>query len=196
MSEPSVAEPDARRPRADALRNRDALLAAGEALFAEHGATMPFDEVARVAGVGKGTLYRHFPTRDHLLVGLLQERFDRLTREAERLFDDEHPLDGVVSWLREFDRYPLRSRRLGTRVGEALTDQTSAVSTACQPMKASFRRLLARAQASGEVRAEIDESELLTVIASLPEQFRNDDGSSPFLDVILRGVLTERASLA
>ncbi len=176
--------------RADAMRNRAALLAAGEALLARHGATMPFEDVAREAGVGKGTLYRHFPTRDHLVAALMEDRFDLLREEADALLTSEEPMEAVARWLRDFDRYPLRSRGLSVRVGEGLSDDTSAVSTACQPMKESFRRLLRRAQDAGLARDDVDVSELLTVIAALPRQFRDADGSSGFLDVILRGLST------
>ena len=73
--------------RADAQRNYDALLAAGKSLFARFGVDAPFEDVAREAGVGRGTLYRHFPTRDHLFVAILQERVDFLDARARELLD-------------------------------------------------------------------------------------------------------------
>src|SRR4051812_3094099 len=73
--------------RADAQRNYDALLAAGKILFARFGVDAPFEDVAREAGVGQGTLYRHFPTRDHLFVAILQERVDFLDAKATELLD-------------------------------------------------------------------------------------------------------------
>jgi AcrR family transcriptional regulator len=177
-----------RQPRADARRNRDALIAAAETLFAEQGADLPFEEVARAAGVGKGTLYRHFATKDHLVAAIFQERFVRLAEAADALFIEEGPLDAVEHWLRDFDRHPVKSRGLSARVGESLADTGSAVSTACAPMKSSFARLLDRAKESGEIRADVTAPELLTVVAALPERFRNADGSSPFLETILRGL--------
>jgi AcrR family transcriptional regulator len=177
-----------RPPRADALRNRDALIAAAETLFAEQGAELPFEEVARAAGVGKGTLYRHFATKDHLIAAIFQERFARLAEAADALFIDEGPLDAVEHWLREYDRHPVKSRGLSARVGESLADSGSAVAAACAPMKSSFARLLDRAKASGEIRGDVTAPELLTVIAALPERFRKPDGSSPFLETILRGL--------
>ena len=68
--------------RADAQRNYDALLAAGKSVFARFGVDAPFEDVAREAGVGRGTLYRHFPTRDHLFVAILQERVDFLDAQG------------------------------------------------------------------------------------------------------------------
>src|SRR3954467_6750506 len=73
--------------RADAQRNYDALLAAGKSVFARFGVDAPFEDVAREAGVGRGTLYRHFPTREHLFVAILQERVDFLDAKAMELLD-------------------------------------------------------------------------------------------------------------
>lgn len=174
--------------RADAARNREALLDAGRSLLARGGSGLSFEDVAVTAGLGKGTLYRHFPTRDHLVAALLQERFDSLTSEAELLLDRDDPLAAVDEWLRDYDRYPVSARGLSASFGEALSDSTSAVSTACLPMKESFGTLLARAQGAGLARKDIDVPELLTVVATLPQQSRDTDGSSPFLAVILRGL--------
>jgi AcrR family transcriptional regulator len=174
--------------RADALRNRETLLAAGRALLSRESAEIAFEDVAATAGLGKGTLYRHFPTREHLVAALLQERFDALTTDAEFLLGADYPLDAVEHWLRTYDRYPVSARGLSARFGEALADRESAVSTACVPMKQGFAALLARAQEAGLARRDIDVAELLAVIASLPRLSRDADGSSPFLDVILRGI--------
>ncbi|MCU1583210.1 MAG: TetR family transcriptional regulator [Microbacteriaceae bacterium] len=90
---------------------RDALLAIGADLLAEDGANLPFEEVARVAVVGKGTLYRHFPTRDHLIAAVLRQRFDQLADEADELLISTSPSNAVNMWLRSFDRIPERFRR-------------------------------------------------------------------------------------
>ena len=173
--------------RVDAQRNRSALLNAGAQLVAIYGAELPFEEVARAAGVGKGTLYRHFATRDHLIAAVLRERFDGLAAEANELLDSGSA-HAVETWLRSFDRVPTRFRGLGAMLSAALVDDASAVSTACIPMKVAFSRLLGRAQRDGTVRTNLHPVELLSVVAALPESVRNDDGSSRYLDVLLRGL--------
>jgi AcrR family transcriptional regulator len=183
-----ISETAPRQQRADAQRNYEALVRAGAELVAEHGPDLPFEEVARVAGVGKGTLYRHFPTRDHLIAAVLRDRFDRLAKEADELLETADPSAGVDRWLRSFDRIPARFRGLSARVSEGLADEASAVSTACIPMKASFSELLRRAQESGVVRGDIEPVELLSVVAALPEQVRDREGRSRYLEVILRGL--------
>jgi AcrR family transcriptional regulator len=187
-----VSTPETRiRPqRADAQRNYDALLAIGADLLAEHGANLPFEEVARVAVVGKGTLYRHFPTRDHLIAAVLRQRFDQLADEADELLISTSPSNAVNMWLRSFDRIPERFRGLSARVGESLADDSSAVSTACIPMKEAFARLIHKAQADQQVRDDVDPVELLGVVAALPAGLRDEDGSSRYIDVILRGLRT------
>jgi AcrR family transcriptional regulator len=185
-----VTTPDIRvRPqRADAQRNYDVLLAVGADLLGEYGAGLPFEEVARVAGVGKGTLYRHFPTRDHLIASVLKQRFDQLTDEAVDLAQSTSAGAAVASWLRSFDRIPERFRGLSARVSESLSDDSSVVSTACIPMKGAFADLIRRAQADGEIRVDIEPIELLGVVAALPSNVRDADGSSRFIEVIIRGL--------
>src|ERR1700746_2384074 len=79
MSSPSV-----KLMRADARRNHDAILAAAKSVFAQAGTDAPMEDVARAAGVGKGTLYRRFPTREHLFAAILQDRVDELEASAQR----------------------------------------------------------------------------------------------------------------
>jgi len=183
-----MSEQATRVRRADAVRNRDALLETAKRLFADRGSEVTFEDVARAAGVGKGTLYRHFANRDQLIAAVLRDRFDTLTAEAERLATRHEPDVAVDTWLRSFDSYPTSDRSLAASISEGLTDARSAVSTACTPMKDAFTRLLATAQESGSVRHDVDAQQLLTVIAGLPDGHRDETGSSPFLDVVLRGI--------
>jgi AcrR family transcriptional regulator len=174
--------------RSDARRNYDALLDAGRELFSRDGADVSFEDIARVAGVGKGTLYRHFPTRDHLAAAIMQDAFDRLAESAKGLQDARDPWQAMELWLRDFDRTPMRYPGISARFGDAIADDASAVSTACQPMKLSFAELLKRAQDAGVARTDITASELLTLVSGLPQKQRNPDRSSQHLELILRGL--------
>lgn len=174
--------------RADAQRNRDAVLRSGQRLLERDGAEFSLEEAARLAGVGKGTLYRHFPTRDELIAAVLAQRFTELADEAEARRAASDAGEAVREWLRSFDRLPLRYRGLSARLGTALGDDGSAVATACAPMKERFTELLERAQAQGAVRTDVRASELLSVIASLPQQIAEPDGRGRILDLILRGL--------
>src|SRR4051812_46867190 len=91
--------PAPRKPRADAERNRQLLLAAAKKSFAKSGAAASLEEVARTAGVGIGTLYRHFPNRDALVEQVYRDAQERLFADAERLTETHAPLEALRQWL-------------------------------------------------------------------------------------------------
>ena len=88
--------------RADARKNHDHLLTVAGAVITEQGADASLRDIARRAGVGLGTLFRHFPTREALLEALLRTSFDELTAKADTLETSSSPDDALVSWLRDF----------------------------------------------------------------------------------------------
>jgi len=177
--------------RADARRNALAVIDAGRALFAERGVDVSMEEIGRAAGVGKGTLYRHFPTRDHLYAAVSRDRFDRLAQEADELIAQSgDALTAFAAWLRDYDRSAQEYRGLRSVVSAGIADEDSVIFTDCAPMKARAEAMLNRAQAAGQVRGDVEITELLSLVAGLPERFRGDDGASRLLDVILRGIRT------
>src|SRR3981081_1406988 len=136
--------PPARLMRADAQRNHDAVLAAAKAVFAQAGTDAPMEDVARAAGVGKGTLYRRFPTREHLFAAILQDRGDALDASAERALGAPDVWRALSEWLELYDRCATEYPGMSARVGESLSDDRSVVGTLCGPMKNSFARLFER----------------------------------------------------
>lgn len=150
------------------------------------------EEIGRVAGVGKGTLYRHFPTRDHLFAAVSRDRFGRLTAEAEALLEESGDAHGaLLAWLRDYDRSAQQFRGLRAAVSAGIADEASAIFADCEPMKARAGTLLERAQAAKRVRGDVDITELLSLVAGLPDRFRRADGSSRLLDIILRGLAVD-----
>ncbi|MFJ2755163.1 TetR/AcrR family transcriptional regulator [Nocardioides sp. NPDC087217] len=180
-----------KRPRADAVRNFERLLETAREQFETRGAEMAFEDVARVAGLGKGTLYRHFPTRDHLLAALLASTFEDLAVEADRLLATRAPLEAYVEWLGAFDRMPAPYRGLRAVLMESLGDDASAIAIACEPLKRSFAAIVAGAQRDGLVHVHIDSDELMTVVAALPDHLRGTEPQHPWLDVVIDGSLTD-----
>jgi AcrR family transcriptional regulator len=136
MEAPSVLQeiflaPDSttlRKPRADAERNREKLLDAARAAFAAQGAGVSLEEVARSAGVGIGTLYRHFPNRDALLLEVYRNEMSRLCQEAEQLAASKPPIEALRAWLLLFVDHLGDKIALGEAVkasaGEAKADVT------------------------------------------------------------------------
>src|ERR1044071_6160977 len=94
-----VAATEERPLRADARRNREKVLAAARAVFSEHGREAQMDDVARRAGVGVGTVYRHFPTKEALIEALMVDSFKSIAAEAERALDIEDPWEALTTVL-------------------------------------------------------------------------------------------------
>ena len=145
----------ARPMRADARRNYDRLLGEARTAFTERGVDASLDDIARRAGVGIGTLYRHFPTREALLEALLRERFDELAAHARRLLDAETPRAALAEWLEAFVVGTATYRGLTAVLLTTLRDETSQLHASCQAMRDGGAALLARAQRAGDVRADV-----------------------------------------
>jgi AcrR family transcriptional regulator len=148
--------------RADARRNRERVLAAARAVFSEHGREAQMDDVARRAGVGVGTLYRHFPTKQALLGALIVDAFDRIAAEARRALDAEDPWEGLTRVL-----WCAAENLAGDRAfSEAMASDLEVPpgATAGQvSLTESVAELMRRAKLSGSLRpdAQIDDIPML-----------------------------------
>jgi AcrR family transcriptional regulator len=147
--------------RADVRRNHERLLAAARDVFVRHGVDASLNEVARRAGVGPATLYRHFPTREALLEALLAGRYDELAATAHELRRESTPLDAITAWLRAFMAHVTTFRGLAAPVKTALHDERSALYSACHAMQAAWHELVAHAKESGAIRTDTDPADLL-----------------------------------
>jgi AcrR family transcriptional regulator len=153
--------------RADAKKNYDHVLAVARDVFTEQGADASLRDVARKAGVGLGTLYRHFPTREALLEALLRASFDALTARAGELETSGSADDALVSWLRETIAVTHSHHGVITSMMAAIADLNSALHASCVTLRASGARLLARAQAEGLARLDIDGADLFALVGAL-----------------------------
>lgn len=153
--------------RADARRNYERILEVARVVVAEQGTQASLRDIARRAEVGLGTLYRHFPTRDALLETVLRQGFDRLAGSAERLAEAESPGAALREWLDEFRVSASSYRGLAASMLVTLTDPASPLYASCHAMRAAATRLLERAQATGEIRADVDGADLLALANSV-----------------------------
>src|SRR5579863_2179624 len=96
---PKRSKPTRRRPRADAQRNRERILDVARLAFARHGANASLDDVAKQVGVGPGTLYRHFPTREDLLQAVYRAELEKLAEAQQKLSQTMAPIDALRAWL-------------------------------------------------------------------------------------------------
>jgi AcrR family transcriptional regulator len=146
----------ARRPRTDAQRNRTHILEVAERYFAEHGVEGSLDAIAKRAGVGAGTLYRHFPTRDALLAALLQARNEELDARRQAILREETDatealarwLDAVIEWVTAFDGLPEPLRA-------ALSEEGSPLALTCQGFITATEHFLRAAQRHGGAQPRV-----------------------------------------
>jgi AcrR family transcriptional regulator len=156
----------ARRPRADAQRNAARLVEAAREVFTEQGADAPLEEIARRAGVGIGTLYRHFPNRDLLVIAAIKNTIDDSCIHAASLLDAEDAGEAFASWLRAEMHKSSACRGLAAEAMIMMLDDENGA-PACAPLRDLGAQLLERAQAAGAVRAGTDFDDLLRLVNAI-----------------------------
>lgn len=181
--------------RADARRNRARLVAAALAAFTERGSDdTSLEEIARRAGVGIGTLYRHFPTRQALLESVYRDQVDALCARGRELLAEPSPAAALSGWLRALVSFSLTKRSLTAELLAGAGSKNAPVFSACRTeMTETAAALLARAQETGEVRAGIGATDLLRVshAAVAATEHAADPGTEAYrlLEIMLGGVL-------
>ncbi|SCD56979.1 transcriptional regulator, TetR family [Streptomyces sp. SolWspMP-5a-2] len=152
----------ARAMRADARRNYARLVTEARTVFAAHGADASLEDIARRAGVGIGTLYRHFPNRQTLLSAVFEDAVGDLLARSRELLDAPEPCTALVTWLREMVRHAGEYRGLSRALMTMSTDTTSTLASRCgDPIREAGGALLTRAQQSTAVRQDITITDLL-----------------------------------
>ncbi|MER8044947.1 helix-turn-helix domain-containing protein [Streptomyces sp. NPDC094032] len=178
--------------RADARRNHERLLAEARAAFAAHGTDASLEDIARRAGVGIGTLYRHFPHREALLGAVFQDALAALLRHSADLAGAPDPRAALVSWLRALITHAGEYRGLAIALMSASRERSSALAECGEPLRAAGLRLLARAQEAGVVRADVsigDLIQLTNAIALAAERSPEDpELADRLLALTLRGI--------
>lgn len=180
--------------RADAQKNRELILSAAEALFLEKGAGVPLEEVAKRAGVGIGTLYRRFPTREALLAATSNERFLALA-EASRARDaDLTPGAAVRAYLEELAGNTSTYQSLAASIGTVIQCGTPG----CNAITAEGRRLLQRGQEAGAIRRDVTYEDFIYVVTAISIAIENDGSSTSrighLVDLFLNGISVEGAN--
>ncbi|MFF1744061.1 TetR/AcrR family transcriptional regulator [Streptomyces mirabilis] len=183
--------------RADARKNRDHVLAAAGTAITEQGVDVSLRDIARRADVGLATLLRHFPTREALLEALLRTSFDEMTARAGELETSSSPEDALVTWLRDCVAWTTEYRGVTVLMAAAIEDTESALHASCVTLRAAGARLLARAQAAGIARTDIDGTDLFALVAALAwlsDQPSLAPRADHLFDVVASAILTSAAS--
>jgi AcrR family transcriptional regulator len=156
-----------RKPRADAQRNRKRVLAVAKQEFTRSGASASLEEIARKAGVGPGTLYRHFPTREELLVAVYQSEMEKLAA-AERTFADTlPPVEALRAWLLLFVDAVETKQIIAPVLNSLVGDPKQVFEASYAQIHQAIRALVKRAIKSGDIRKDLDPIDFLRALVGV-----------------------------
>ena len=154
----------ARKPRADGRRNRERLVETAKAAFAELGVDVSLDEIARRTGVGIGTLYRHFPTRDAIVAAVYRREVEQLAGAAERLLGSLSPGAALHEWMRLFVDYIATKKVIASALSSIVGSTTELYASSGAKITGAMSLLVARAVANGDIRPDADPTDLLRAL--------------------------------
>jgi AcrR family transcriptional regulator len=189
---PKLEQDDADRPRrADARRNYQRLVAAAREVFAVEGGEASMEAVAREAGVGVGTLYRHFPKRIDLVEAVYREDVDEVVRTAEQVVANLDPWPAVAEFLKAFVEYGRRKRRFLNELREAAEQNPDLQLGSRRRLEAAMSLVIERGQRAGVVRTDVDGADLMQLIgATCTSPTLSEDQTIRLLPMILDGLRT------
>jgi AcrR family transcriptional regulator len=157
----------ARRPRADAVRNRERVLEAAKAVFSAGGPDASLEAVARRAGVGIGTLYRHFPSREELFEAVYRREVEQLGELAEQLKSEPEPVEALRRWLRSNVAFVATKKGMLAALQLAAYGSSDLQAYSFDRLTKAVGALLARAAAAGEIRADISAEDVLRALIGM-----------------------------
>lgn len=151
--------------RADACRNRDRLLAVAAEMFAERGVEASLEEIAKRAGVGIGTLYRHFPTRDALIEAVYRREVEQLCDAAPVLLETHPPDEALAEWMQRFVVYVANKRGLAMALKSVISADSELFAEAHARVRAAMGMLVDAAKEAGSIRGDVDPADLLRAVS-------------------------------
>lgn len=164
-----------RKPRADAQRNRERVLEVAKKAFTRYGADTSLDDVAKQAGVGPGTLYRHFPTRDALLEAVYRSEVERLAAAEKEFSNTKPPLKALEAWMMLFVDYIATKQIIAPALNTLVGGHSKLFESSGTQIRGAINSLVERAIASGDIRPDLDPFDLLRAlvgvsnVASVPD---------------------------
>jgi AcrR family transcriptional regulator len=182
-----------RKLRADAQRNRIRLLETAKAAFAEKGSAASLDEIARTAGVGAGTLYRHFPTRDALIEAVYRNETEQLVAAATRLTETHPAVTALREWLLLFVDYIATKHGMYEALNSIVGGTSDLYSASTAQVKQAIAKLVGRAVASGDIRLDLDPLDLLRALAGVANISSGPDGeraAKNLVEILIAGIRT------
>ena len=154
----------ARKPRTDALRNRERILEVAKAAFTRQGANASLEEIAKQAGVGAGTLYRHFPTRDELIEGVYRNEVEKLAAAAARFAETMSPLEALRAWMLLLVDYIAAKHIIAPALNSVVGGPSRLYEGSRTMIQGAIDELVKRAKKSGDLRRDLDAFDLLRAL--------------------------------
>jgi AcrR family transcriptional regulator len=184
-----------RKPRADSVRNRERLLNAAARILGTGGGDASLEAVARRAGVGIGTLYRHFPTREALFEAVYRHEVDEVAELAEQMGQESSPVDALRQWLRAIVKLVATKKGMLAALALAADGRSDLYAYSAERLSKAIGTLLQRATKAGQIRADITPEELLRALIGLCYSYDRPDWQEPvtrLLDVFVDGLVVKR----
>ena len=175
--------------RADARQNHARLIAAATAAFAERGADAPLEDIARRAGVGIGTLYRHLPTRTDLQAAVFRSQVIAVCGEGDALLEKASPEQAFGGWLRALAGYLVTKRGLSRSLIDAVGVESELITSCWTIMRETTERLLLNAQQAGVIRSDVTATDVMRLVHGVAVSSEKDpDRTSHLLSITLDGL--------
>ena len=189
MAEKS-SQPAPRKPRRDAQRNRERLLEVAKAAFTRHGAEASLDEIAKQAGVGAGTLYRHFPTRDALIEAVYRTEVERLAAAERGFAASRPPLEALRAWMLLLIDHIAAKHIIAPALNSVVGGPSRLYESSRSLIQGAMESLVQRAKESGDIRRDIDAADLLRAMIGVSLVGSDSDwqqSAKRLVDVLIAG---------
>ena len=180
----------ARKPRADAQRNRDRVLEVAREAFTRLGADASLDDVAKQAGVGAGTLYRHFPTRDELLKAVYRSEVEKLASAEQKFAETMPPMEALRAWMLLFVDYIAKKKIIAPALNNLVGGPTKVFEASHDQLWEAIRALVKRAIKSGDIRKDLDPVDLLRALIGVANVATSPDwqqSARRLVDILITG---------
>src|SRR6202022_2260605 len=183
-------QPGQRKPRMDALRNRERILEVAKDAFARSGAGTSLDDIAKQAGVGAGTLYRHFPTRDTLLEAVYSTEVEKLAAAERKLAQDLSPVAALRAWMLLFVDYFATKKIIAPTLNTLVGGPLKVFEASAAQIKGAIHALVERAIERGDIRSDLDPLDLLRALIGVSNVASGPDwqqSARRLVDILITG---------
>ncbi|HET6179156.1 MAG TPA: TetR/AcrR family transcriptional regulator [Candidatus Sulfotelmatobacter sp.] len=188
---PRKPHPGARRkPRADAQRNRERILEMAKQAFTRSGADASLDDISTQAGVGAGTLYRHFPTRDALLEAVYKTEVQKLAAAEKKFAAEKTPIEALRAWMLLFVDYIATKKIIAPALNAAVGGTSKVIEASHEPVQGAMRALVERAVKSGQMRKDVNAVDLLKALIGVAYMSATPDwqeSARRLVDILISG---------